>query len=171
MGVSSLSQREYTPSTGCSTEGGTVKVLLAYDGFEHSLHALEEAAELASGGKAEVTVMSVVPPDARGSKAGGHVGLRPHAHEDVARAHEFLLERGVEAEMTTAHGDPAEEILAEAGKGGYDLIVVGSRKRGVIARALLGSVSEELAGHAPCPVLIADKDGQERIEPASAATP
>jgi nucleotide-binding universal stress UspA family protein len=148
-----------------------MKLLLAYDGFEHSLHALEEAAELASGGKAEVTVMSVVPPDARGSKSGGHIGLRPHAHEDVARAHDFLLERGIEARMTTAHGEPAEEILDEAGKGGYDLIVVGSRKRGVIARALLGSVSAELVGHAPCPVLIADKDGQERIEPPSVPSP
>ncbi len=147
-----------------------MKVLLAYDGFEHSSHALEEAAEIASGGDAEVTVMSVVPPDARGSKSGGHVSMRPHASDDVARAHEFLRKRGVEATMATAHGDPADEILGEAKKGGYDLIVVGSRKRGVIARALLGSVSAELIGHAPCPVLIADKDGRERIEPPSATT-
>jgi hypothetical protein len=30
-----------------------MKVLLAYDGFEHSSLALEEAAKLAAGGKAE----------------------------------------------------------------------------------------------------------------------
>jgi nucleotide-binding universal stress UspA family protein len=71
-----------------------MKVLLAYDGFEHSRHALEEVAMLAAGGKAEVTVMSVVPPDRCGSEAGGHVGLRPHAHEDIANAHEFLLSVG-----------------------------------------------------------------------------
>ena len=145
-----------------------MKILLAYDGFEHSRHALEEAAELADGGTGDVTVMSVVPPDARGSKSGGHVGLRPHAHEDVARAHEFLRERGIPTEMKIAHGEPATEIISEARKGAYDLIVVGSRKRGAVARALLGSVSAELAERAPCPVLVAGKDVRERIEPTSA---
>lgn len=64
-----------------------MRVLLAYDGFDRSHRAFEECAELAAGELAAVTVLSVVPPDARGSKSGGHHGLRPHAHEDVARAH------------------------------------------------------------------------------------
>ncbi len=43
-----------------------MKILLAYDGFEHSRHALEETAKLAADGRGEVTVMSVVPEaDAR----------------------------------------------------------------------------------------------------------
>ena len=71
-----------------------MRILLAYDGFEHSRHALEETAKLAAEGKGEITVLSVVPPDARGSKSGGHVMLRPHAHEDVARAHAYLRELG-----------------------------------------------------------------------------
>ncbi len=59
-----------------------MKILLAYDGFERSRHALEETRKLAADGHGEVTVLSVVPPDAKGSKSGGHVGLRPHAHEE-----------------------------------------------------------------------------------------
>ena len=44
-------------------------------------------AELAADGRAEVTILSVVPEaEARGSKSGGHRWLAPHAHLDVAVA-------------------------------------------------------------------------------------
>jgi nucleotide-binding universal stress UspA family protein len=148
-----------------------MKILLAYDGFEHSRHALEETAKLAAEGHGEVTVLSVVPPDARGSKAGGHVGLRPHAHEDVARAHAYLRERGIESEMKIEHGDPAEEIVAEARTGSYDLAVVGSRGLGPVGRLLLGSVSTHVVDRSPCPVLVAGAEMSERIEPAGASEP
>ncbi|MGH3023976.1 MAG: universal stress protein [Gaiellaceae bacterium] len=145
-----------------------MKILLAYDGFDHSRHALEETAKLAADGHGEVTVLSVVPPDARGSKSGGHVGLRPHAHEDVARAHAYLRERGLDSEMKIEHGDPADEIVAEVTAGGHDLVVVGSRGRGSVGRLLLGSVSAQVVDRAPCPVLVAGADMTERIEPTHA---
>jgi len=49
-------------------------------------------------------------------------------------------------------GWPAE-VLLEASEGA-DLLVVGSRGRGGFTSALLGSVSQNLAHHATCPVLI-----------------
>lgn len=142
-----------------------MKVLLAYNGFEHSRSALEETVRLAQEGDADVTVLSVVPPDARGSKAGGHVGMAPHADEDVARAHAYLRDHGVESEMKTSHGDPAEKILDEARAGGYELVVTGTRGRGPIARLLMGSVSHQVAEHAPCTVLIVSEDRRVRVEP------
>ena len=142
-----------------------MRILLAYDGFEHSRHALEEAAKLAAEGKGEIIVLSVVPPDARGSKSGGHVMLRPHAHEDVARAHAYLRELGLPSEMKMEAGDPAEEIVAEATTGGYDVVVVGSRGHGALGRLLLGSVSTEVVARAPCPVLVAGANMTEQIEP------
>lgn len=142
-----------------------MKILLAYDGFEHSRDALKETAKLAGNGKGEITVLSVVPPDARGSKSGGHVMLRPHAHEDVARAHAYLRVHGLASEMKMEAGDPAELIVAEASAGGYDLVVVGSRGHGTLGRLFLGSVSAEVVAHAPCPVLVAGVATTERIEP------
>jgi nucleotide-binding universal stress UspA family protein len=84
----------------------------------------------------------------------------------VARAHEYLAERGIESKMKMEDGDPAEEILAEAKAGGYDLVVVGSRGLGPVGRLLLGSVSTEVVENARCPVLVAAEDMTERLEPS-----
>jgi nucleotide-binding universal stress UspA family protein len=143
-----------------------MKILLAYDGFEHSKHALEEAAELATNGFGELTILSVVPEaEAGASKAGGHRWLAPHAHQDVAIAHRYLAEYGVEAEMKIAYGDPVEQIRKEAAEGDYDFIVVGSHGRGPVGRMFLGSVSTALLEAAPCAVLIVSKDTTVRREP------
>ena len=60
-----------------------MKILLAYDGFEYSKHALEEAAKQGVEEASTVTVVGVVPPTARGTKSGGHSDLPPHAEEDM----------------------------------------------------------------------------------------
>lgn len=144
-----------------------MKILLAYDGFEHSDNALATAADLGRSAEATITILSVVPPDARGSKSGGHVGLRPHAHEDVARAHAYLRERGIESTMQMEHGPPASEIVRVAEEGGYDLIVAGSRGRNPVGELLLGSVSQAVVRQAACPVLVVGKDVEQRFEPAT----
>jgi nucleotide-binding universal stress UspA family protein len=51
-------------------------------------------------------------------------------------------------------GGAAEEILGLATRIGAGLIVVGSRGRGRIRRALMGSVSDSVVRHAHCPVMI-----------------
>ena len=63
------------------------------------------------------------------------------AGSTVAQAH--LKEGGVAAEIVTL----AEDI-------GAGLIVMGSRGRGGIRRALMGSVSDSVVRHAHCPVLV-----------------
>jgi nucleotide-binding universal stress UspA family protein len=146
-----------------------MKILLAYDGFEYSQHALEEAAKLAGEEKSAVTVVSVIPPTARGTKSGGHPGLPPHAEEDVAVAHDFLRERGIEAETKIRHGDPAAELIAEATDGSYDVAVAGSRGYGPVGQLLHGSVSRKLVKAMPCPVIVAGPEGTERHEPEALA--
>ena len=51
-------------------------------------------------------------------------------------------------------GRPDEEIVSLADEIGAGLIVVGSRGLGDIRRALMGSVSDSVVRHAPCPVLV-----------------
>jgi nucleotide-binding universal stress UspA family protein len=49
-------------------------------------------------------------------------------------------------------GDPANALLRAARSGDY--LVVGSAHKGVVRRALLGSVSEYCVRHAKCPVVV-----------------
>lgn len=56
------------------------------------------------------------------------------------------------------HGNPTE-ILVRASEGA-EALVVGSRGRGGFARALLGSVSRQVAQHADCPVAIVRAPGK-----------
>lgn len=58
----------------------------------------------------------------------------------------------VEIETIVVEGVPAA-VLVEASRGA-DLLVVGSRGHGGFAQLLLGSVSQQCAHHAPCPVVI-----------------
>jgi nucleotide-binding universal stress UspA family protein len=142
-----------------------MKLLVAFDAAEHSVFALDKAAELAVAEEAEVTVLSVVRPDASGTKSGGHVGIAPHADTDVDYARRYLGERSIEAETKVAHGDPAHEILREARIGAYDVIVMGTRELGPIAGRILGSVSRKVVGHARCAVVVAGSGGATRVEP------
>jgi nucleotide-binding universal stress UspA family protein len=144
-----------------------VKILLAYDGFDHSSNALDQAAELGRAEAARITVVSVVPEkDARASKSGGHRWLAPHAHLDVAKAHGFLREAGIDAEMKILHGDPVEELCKEAANG-YDLALVGSRELGRLGELLVGSVSRRLVAEMPVPVLVVGKSVSVQHEPVA----
>lgn len=57
-------------------------------------------------------------------------------------------------ETVVLHGPPAEALASAAETGDVDLVVVGSRGRGVLARTLLGSVSDRLAHVCHRPVLV-----------------
>ena len=59
---------------------------------------------------------------------------------------------GVAIETVAVEGHPADMLLAQAV--GADLLVVGTRGHGGFASLLLGSISHQVAQHAPCPVAL-----------------
>jgi len=68
--------------------------------------------------------------------------------------------RGVRVIKKLVEGIPDEEIIKEAKKN--DLIVMGSKGMTALDRILIGSVSEKVLHHAPCPVMIVRKPKQEK---------
>ena len=65
-----------------------------------------------------------------------------------------LVKAGFTAEPVCQLGKPAEEIMKVASKHHADLIVMGAKGLGAIARFLIGSVSTRVVQHANCPVLV-----------------
>jgi nucleotide-binding universal stress UspA family protein len=65
-----------------------------------------------------------------------------------------LIQAGFTAEAVCLRGRPAEEIMKIASKHHADLIVMGAKGLGAIARFLLGSVSTRVVQHATCSVLV-----------------
>ncbi len=58
------------------------------------------------------------------------------------------------AETTVLRGDAGPALCALAGQMAATALVVGTRGRGGLKRAVLGSVSDHLVRNAPCPVLV-----------------
>jgi nucleotide-binding universal stress UspA family protein len=73
-------------------------------------------------------------------------------------------------EISLVEGSPAAAILAAADQAGAELVVVGSRGRGSLRAAVLGSVSRDLTAQARCPVVVVPS-GQARSNPGEVAAP
>jgi nucleotide-binding universal stress UspA family protein len=84
--------------------------------------------------------------------------------ERLATAASRRVDRpGLAATWEVGFGRPATTILDVADRFHPDLLVVGNRGLGPLTSALLGSVSEELVDHAPCPVLVARGTDLRRV--------
>ena len=130
------------------------KILIAYDGDESARRALERGAELGRAFGADLAVISVTP------WRGGRFPTDPwddaEVHAKALRsAEEWLSQRGLSAELLSPAGDPGQTIETVAEAGGFDMIVVGSRGLGPVARIMQGSVSQHLATNAKATVVIA----------------
>jgi len=78
-----------------------------------------------------------------------------HSYDVLAEeAASDLRIAGLEATAEAHDGDPAEQIVHVARTADADLIVMGTRGRGALARATLGSVARSVVLTAPCSVLV-----------------
>lgn len=131
-------------------------IVLGYDESDEAARALRRTAELAEATGAPVVVTSVAPVlqfMARGT--GTYDPLDPPARHSAlaATAGAMLADHGVEVTEVTGFGDAREVIVGLADEHDADLIVVGMSHHPRVAR-FLGGVSEDVAKHANCDVLL-----------------
>ncbi len=122
-------------------------ILAAVDGSQHSEVALREAIAIAKKCGSRLIVFSAMR-DATG---------RAEAEAHVSRAVELAKQEGLQAEGVTAIGRSFDAIVEQAGGRSVDLIVMGTYGKTGLKKALLGSATEKVIGHAGCAVLVAQE--------------
>lgn len=136
-------------------------ILLAYDGTKEGACALRQGADLAQSIGAEVTLLAVIAAPtgvliAEAVGPGDLLAREQALHDEVLGfGLDRLAARGLKAAGRIAYGVPIDEIIGAAREVGADLIVVGHRRKGRLARWWSGSVGASLLTEAPCSILIA----------------
>src|SRR5918994_6693202 len=148
------------------------KILVATDGSREAILAAQSAAQIANDTHSELHIIYVRPRSV--ALHSGHF-LGPEVAEQRLQREQELLERkaqrildvqveeiedagGSVAQTHLRVGKAAEEIVALGEELGAGLIVVGSRGRGGLKRALIGSVSDSVGRHAHRPVLVGRRE-------------
>ena len=137
-----------------SNQAAQPKIVVGVDGSSTSLSALEWAAGEAflRGATLEVVHAAFLRKDAMELDSLGWLKAHESAILDEAVAKASALEPGLV--VCGRVGDPpAAQLLVEVSKDA-DLLVVGSRGLGLFKEFALGSVSQDCARHAQCPLVI-----------------
>lgn len=137
-------------------------VLVAFDGSQGSQHAATFAFGLAKLAGAKVTLLTVLPlPDIVAvGPLSGYAALMPPMSEGQAAQTKIQLDAlaanhpDVTTDTAVEIGLVADTIVDTGARLKVDLIVVGARGLGPGRRFLLGSVSDRVVHHAPCPVTV-----------------
>lgn len=139
-------------------------IVLAYDGSLEGRRALREGAELAAEFKAHTHLLAVIKHSAGMAVGQGFEG-RGLAAAEITYYQQTLddgvgiLKRfGLEATGHLVQGDPVVEIVKLTQEAHADLVVVGHRDRGALARWWRTPVSMSLIDKLNCSVLIGMRD-------------
>jgi len=139
------------------------KVLLAYDGSIEGRLALREGAKLAQLCGADVFLLAVVETAPAVATLEGGVAI---SMDDQIETYKAILAEGVERLKSmgfspTARlgmGAPGQVITEVAQEINANLVVVGHRPQGPLARWLFGNVGTYLVKHLRCSVLVAQTE-------------
>ncbi len=95
-------------------------------------------------------------------------GLDEKARKDMAdkidKTYRSSLPEGIELHTTTRIGQPDAEILKMAGEINADLLVIGRQGSSSWGTLLFGNVTENIARHANCAVLIIPQSYEDKVE-------
>jgi nucleotide-binding universal stress UspA family protein len=147
-----------------------MNILVATDGSESAIDAARRSMDLLRP-RALVVVVAVIPEDPMGPSMppAAATGISDkQAEKDWKRATaegQAALDRttsmlGAEVELRLVPDDEkaGAAIVRVASEMNADVLVVGSSSKGWLSRLFGGSVSDYVAHHAPCPVMLIRHD-------------
>jgi nucleotide-binding universal stress UspA family protein len=134
------------------------RILVAVDGSENSRRAAEHAAKLAAlSPGAIVEILYVLDYDRTRSDVIHNAGsddLHIDRKKRLTPIEGAFEEQKIDYKLVIKHGDPGPTIVSFANRGGFDLVVLGSRGLNSFQEMVLGSVSHKVAKRVTAPVLI-----------------
>jgi nucleotide-binding universal stress UspA family protein len=119
-------------------------LLVPLDGSEESTVAVTQACAIAGLSGARVTLIRVY--------SGG--SPTPESLEYLQKASDTCGNASVEIDVAVLGGNPTDVILDQVNARGADLVVMRTRGRAGLSRAVLGSVAEGIVSRSPSPVLL-----------------
>jgi len=136
-------------------------IACAIDGSDASVFTALAAAGVARAADAELRLVHVVPVF-RGRNEEWTLDPQDESPPELEPSVKAVASLGVEPIREMAMGRPERTLVRVAERDEVDLVVVGHRGVGGVTRMLLGSVSEHVAHHAPCSVLVVRDSGANR---------
>lgn len=139
-----------------------LKMLIAVDGSDHALRAIDQVARMARGGVPLQAVLLHVrhEPVHYGEISAANIEAVELAQKKIqdqvlAEAQSRALGAGVALHsVQRAVGLPAQEIVRVAAEQAVDQIVIGTHGRGAVGSLVLGSVAQRAVHLSPLPVLL-----------------
>jgi nucleotide-binding universal stress UspA family protein len=143
--------------TGSNIRGTFRRILVGYDGSQESEKAFQVGLSIANTLDSRLEILAVIQPGEPVTSASAHDAL-----ERARKHYELALRKivgaanghGGNVETSIVVGHPADEIIKRAEQSRSDLVVVGHRGTSLFKNLEMGSVSEHVLAHAPCPVLV-----------------
>lgn len=129
-----------------------LRILVPLDFSGKSRQALRYAVPLAQKFSARIHLVHVLPDPGKTPK-DEQIRQRLAALKRLGQMADQLMPPRLHTENAVLTGKPADEILALAEKNSIDLIVLTTKGRSGLKRALVGSTAEQIMRHALCPVM------------------
>ena len=135
-----------------------MKVLVATDGSEHSMKAVQRGLELAEKQGAQVPLMAVayyVQGNFDGMPMNIQDKLEDEAREALKKGKAVFDAKNIPVETVLEAGlVPANLIIAKAQDGKFDRVVIGSTGQNAIDEMVMGSTATKVVAHAGCEVTV-----------------
>jgi nucleotide-binding universal stress UspA family protein len=144
-------------------------ILVAVDGSVDADEALAHAIDLAESEHTRLTLMTgvaEVPPTAYliAGEQTAHLIENAHAQaEAILRQARDRVPDDLPVTTILTDQPIRTALICQIREGHHDLVVMGSRGRGAVRAALLGSASHYVLNHSPVPVLVVHADRSTQV--------
>lgn len=130
---------------------------MAIDGSTSAKRAFAQSIYLASKCDSRLEIVHVVPCEFGGDSVNTFElveELKTKGKKILEQCKRIAEKNNISIKTASELGDPAKIIIELTKSNDYDLIVMGSRGRSAFKELLLGSVTQKVAHHAKCPVMV-----------------